>query len=150
MNRRQIVCINQWNLMNEKKQPLKVFWKKRMCSIKKVFLQISQNSQQKSVPDWSCRPQSGTLLKKRPWQEFSCEFCDILKNIFFTEHLWTTASRYSSKYLFYRVSTWLHDQNLQKMPVRKSIFCTVAGLQPATLIKTEHVHRHNLICSALM
>ena len=25
----------------------------------------------------------------------SCEFCKIFKNIFFTEHLWTTASGYS-------------------------------------------------------
>ena len=25
-------------------------------------------------------------------QEFSCEFCQISKNTFFTEHLWTTAS----------------------------------------------------------
>ena len=25
-------------------------------------------------------------------QVFSCEFCEISKNIFFTEHLWTTAS----------------------------------------------------------
>ena len=25
-------------------------------------------------------------------QVFSCEFCDISKNILFTEHLWTTAS----------------------------------------------------------
>ena len=24
---------------------------------------------------------------------FSCEFCEISKNKFFTEHLWTTASR---------------------------------------------------------
>ena len=24
---------------------------------------------------------------------FSCEFCQISKNTFFTEHLWTTASR---------------------------------------------------------
>ena len=23
---------------------------------------------------------------------FSCEFCEILKNTFFTEHLWATAS----------------------------------------------------------
>ena len=23
---------------------------------------------------------------------FSCEFCEIFKNTFFTEHLWTTAS----------------------------------------------------------
>ena len=90
------------------------------------------------------------VKKETLTEEFSCEFCEIFKNIFFTEHLWTNASRYSSKYLFYRVSIWLHDQNLQKMLVKKSIFCKVAGLQPATLIKTEHVHRHNLICSALM
>ena len=25
-------------------------------------------------------------------QVFSCEFCEISKNIFLTEHLWTTAS----------------------------------------------------------
>ena len=25
-------------------------------------------------------------------QVFSCEFCEISKNTFFTEHLWTTAS----------------------------------------------------------
>ena len=25
-------------------------------------------------------------------QVFSCEYCEISKNIFFTEHLWTTAS----------------------------------------------------------
>ena len=34
-----------------------------------------------------------TLLKKEtPAQVFSCEFCEISKNSFFTEHLWTTAS----------------------------------------------------------
>ena len=26
---------------------------------------------------------------------FSCEFCEISKNIFFTEHLWTTASEWN-------------------------------------------------------
>ena len=29
-----------------------------------------------------------TLLKKTLAQVFSCEFCDISKNTFFTEHLW--------------------------------------------------------------
>ena len=27
-------------------------------------------------------------------QVFSCEFCEISKNTFFTEHLWTTASTF--------------------------------------------------------
>ena len=43
---------------------------------KKVFLKISQNSQGNT---WCSRV-------------FSCEFYEIYKNIFFTEHLWTTAS----------------------------------------------------------
>ena len=43
---------------------------------KKVFLKISQNSQGNT---WCSRA-------------FSCEFYEICKNIFFTEHLWTTAS----------------------------------------------------------
>ena len=36
-------------------------------------------------------------------QVFSCEFCEILKNTFFTEHLWTTAS--VRRYLSSIVST---------------------------------------------
>ena len=81
--------INGIYLMNEKKQPLKVFWKNifkssyQKCSIKKMFLQISQNSLQKSVPDLSCRPQSGTLLKKRLWQRnFPVNFAKFLRTSF--------------------------------------------------------------------
>ena len=34
-----------------------------------------------------------TLLKKETLaQLFSCEFCQMFKNIFFTKHLWTAAS----------------------------------------------------------
>ena len=38
---------------------------------KKVFLEVSQNSQENRAV-------------------FSCEFCEISKNTIFTEHLWTT------------------------------------------------------------
>ena len=30
-------------------------------------------------------------------QVFSCEFCEISKNTFFTEHLWTTGSVYRNQ-----------------------------------------------------
>ena len=41
----------------------------------------------------SLRP--ATLLKKETLaQVFSCEFCEISRNTFYTEHLWTTASAY--------------------------------------------------------
>ena len=48
----------------------------RMCSVKKVFLKI-------------CRPQGCNFIKKETLsQMFSCEFCEVFKNIFFIEHLW--------------------------------------------------------------
>ena len=54
---------------------------------KKVFLEISQNLQENICA------RGATLLKKRLWHRcFSCKFCEISKNTFFTEHHWTTAS----------------------------------------------------------
>ena len=32
---------------------------------------------------------------------YSCEFCEISKNIFFTEHLWVTASEELNTFLIY-------------------------------------------------
>ena len=50
---------------------------------KKVSLEISQNSQ----------PETCNFIKKETLaQVFSCEFCKISKNTFFTEHLQATAS----------------------------------------------------------
>ena len=38
-------------------------------------------------------PEAATRVKKEALtQVFSCEFCEIFKNTFFTEHLWATAS----------------------------------------------------------
>ena len=36
---------------------------------------------------FACEVNQGVIL-------FSCEFCEISKNTFFTEHLWATASRF--------------------------------------------------------
>ena len=41
-----------------------------------------------------CSVRKSVLIKKEILaQVFSCEFCEISKNICFTEHLWATASR---------------------------------------------------------
>ena len=64
---------------------------------KKVFLEISQNSQENTCARVSF------LINLQAWglaQVFSCEFCEISKNTFFTEHLWMTAS-----HLCYRALT---------------------------------------------
>ena len=66
----------------------------------KVFLEISQNSQENTcamaaflikLQASGLRPKA--LLKKTLAQVFSCEFREISKNNFFTEHLWATASK---------------------------------------------------------
>ena len=59
---------------------------------KSVFLKISQNSQ----------PKACNFIKKGSLtQVFSCQFCEIFKNTFFTEHLRTIASVYCILHLFY-------------------------------------------------
>ena len=76
-------------------------------SVKKVFLEISQSSQENTCARGSvliklqstgsqqstviCNQQSTGLIKSLA-QVFSFEFCEISKSTFFTEHLWTNAS----------------------------------------------------------
>ena len=64
------------------------------CSEKKLFLKNSQIHRKTLVPEslfkiklqaLGLRP--ATLLKKTLTQVFFCEFCEIFKNNFFTEHL---------------------------------------------------------------
>ena len=50
-----------------------------MCSVKKVFLEISQNSQENTCARVSFLIKNETLA-----QVFSCEFSEISKNTFFT------------------------------------------------------------------
>ena len=39
------------------------------------------------------KPEACNFIKKEILaQVFSCEFCEISKNTFFTEHLWSTSS----------------------------------------------------------
>ena len=54
------------------KQPLEMF-----C--KKVFLKLSQNSQEAEACNF--------IKKETLAQVFSCDFCEISKNTFFTDHL---------------------------------------------------------------
>ena len=52
----------------------------RRCSIKKVFIKILQSSQE------------NTCARVTLTQVFSCEFCKIFKNSFFTEYIRANAS----------------------------------------------------------
>ena len=58
----------------------------RRCSVKKLFLEISQSSQENTCTSLffnkvACLGPE-TLLKKRLWHRLSCEFCEISKNTF--------------------------------------------------------------------
>ena len=54
----------------------------RRCCVEKVFLEISQNSQENTCANNNkyCRPKA---------QVFFCEFCELSNNTFSTEHLVT-------------------------------------------------------------
>ena len=61
----------------------------KSCSVKKVFLEISQNSQENT-----CARVCNFIKKETLAQVFFCEFCEISQNAFsyrtrfLTEHLW--------------------------------------------------------------
>ena len=62
---------------------------------KKAFLEISQNSQENTCTrdSFLIKLDAWNFIKKESLaQVYSCEFCKISKNTFFTEDLWTTAS----------------------------------------------------------
>ena len=63
----------------------------------KVFLKISNNSQENTCPRASLLIKlqasfCNFIKKETPAQVFSCEFCEIFKSTFFTEYLRVTAS----------------------------------------------------------
>ena len=64
-------------------------------SMKKMFLKILQNSQENTcvrVFFLIKLPQACNFINKETLaQVFSCKFCDISKNTFFTKHLWEIA-----------------------------------------------------------
>ena len=65
----------------------------RRCSIKKLFLKISQYSHENTLflinlQAWNLQ----LYLKETLTQAFYCAYYKIYKNIYFEKHLWTTAS----------------------------------------------------------
>ena len=63
------------------------------CSLKNVFLEISQKSQENTSVRVSFLIKLKALgVEETLAQVFSCEFCKISNNTFFTEHLRATTS----------------------------------------------------------
>ena len=72
------------------------------CSVKQVFLEISQISQENIC----CQTQACNFIKKETLaQVFSCEIREIYKNTFFIEHLWWLLLDFISK-----IEGWCHTE----------------------------------------
>ena len=69
------------------------------CSIKNVFLNNFAKFKGKHLcQSLFLSTVAYNFIKKESLvQMFSCEFYEIFKNIFFTEHIWTSASAHSKK-----------------------------------------------------
>ena len=65
-----------------------------MRSVKKVFLDMSPNSQENTCArdSFLVKLQAYFIKKESLAQVFSCAFCENSENTFFTEHLRTAAS----------------------------------------------------------
>ena len=73
----------------------------RWCSIKKVFLKISQNSQENAGEASILIKLPEVFIKKETLRQvLFCKFCDIFKNTFFIEHLRVTASDIRMQVIF--------------------------------------------------
>ena len=83
------------------------------CSIKKVFLKISQNPQENTCARVSflikLKASAYNFIKKMTLARvFSCEFCKIFNNTFSTEYLQTTASVVILLIYWMRKTTFLY------------------------------------------
>ena len=83
---------------------------------------MSQNSQENTCVRasflWTCRPLAYKCIKKTLAEVFSCEFCDIFKNTFLTEHLWVTASVLTAEQLnsvkWEYIAHWTSDKKVNE------------------------------------
>ena len=122
------------------------------CSFKKVFLEIWQNSQEKTCARASflmkLLVKANNFIKKETdtnvmlTQMFSCEFCEIFKNIFLTEHLhWLLLDLIDSTIFFLEPGCTKNSQAKLLKTTYRSAFPRVptknVSIRPSTYQKTR-------------
>ena len=85
-----------FHLLNSKRKASKLRSNIWRCSVRKSVLRDLAKFLEKglcrSLCLQSCRPQTCKFIKIETLaQVFSCEFCEISKNTFLTEHVWASA-----------------------------------------------------------
>ena len=99
----------------------------RKCSVKKVFLESSQNSQENNCAQVSfCR--CNFIKKEALAQEFSCEFCEISKNTFSYRTVPVAASDHSKEFSRNVVAP-VYDALKNFLLLQKAIFHLVKSKQ---------------------
>ena len=109
----------------------------RRYSVKKVFSEISQNSQENTCVRESFLIKLQALGKAEKdflTQVFSCKFCEISKNTFFIEHLQTTAS--AVKKVFLRWNFF----------IEKYLWCSLSFNKISELRSANLLTRDSSIC----
>ena len=95
----------------------------RKFSVGRLFLEISQNSQENTFVRVSflIKLQATVcnfIKNKTLAQVFFCEFCEISNNTFFTEHLWLLLYWYMTDYmLFERLKNTFKNCSLYTIPI---------------------------------
>ena len=84
------------------------------CFVKKMFFEISQNSQENTCVRVSIKK---VFIKKETLaQVFSCEFCEISKNTFVIEHFWWLLLKCVQNIL-----TWYYEMCSQETRSKKKL-----------------------------
>ena len=69
---------------------------------------------------------------------FSCEFCEISKNIFFAEHLWTTASEAAEYRCTVGLTTILRLLQRNFLYLQFLLLLSERGLSPESCLVFSH------------
>ena len=88
----------------------------RRCSVKKVFLEISQNSQENICvrASFLIKRNFSFIIYETLAQVFSCKFCEISKNTFFYITPRLAALNFFSEGMLFLVNIWAEEQQLYK------------------------------------
>ena len=105
---------------------------------KKVFSEISQNSQENNCTRVSIliklRVSDLQLIKKETLAKvFSCEFYEISKNTFFTEHLWKSTSGVSPRKII-KVAPQVKKKSKKNLDTR-AFFVKFWDLNPISMLQ---------------
>ena len=99
----------------------------------------------KQSPDMFCKKRRSQKFRRTPAQVFSCEFCEISKNTFLTEHIWTIASEFLRQLQEVKIFDWYMFIVYWFSQLCPSENCTMNLSQQENLIVLVHLQCWNKV-----